>query len=148
MPDDSLWTAYANTRLLIGREPRIKVDLWLPVSDELAQLLTNLGLGSSFAIVTPFDPRGARAPAWKNLARYVRARLLLRARALRFIPADGESPDSRHRERGFAIALGRSDAAAFARELEQLALYWFDGKAFWIDGVLAERAPQRLPSKS
>jgi Protein of unknown function (DUF3293) len=145
MPDDSLWTAYANTRLLIGRAPRIKVDLWKPVSDDLERRLTNLGLGASFAIVTPFDPGGTRAPAWKNLARYVRMRRLLRSRNLRFIPTDGESPDSRHRERGFAIALGRGDAAALARELEQLALYWFDGKAFWIDGALAERKPQRLP---
>ena len=145
MPDDSLWTAYVNTRLLIGRAPRIKVDLWKPVSDDLERRLTNLGLGAGFAIVTPFDPGGTRAPAWKNLARYVRMRRLLRSRNLRFIPTDGESPDSRHRERGFAIALGRGDAAALARELEQLALYWFDGKAFWIDGALAERKPQRLP---
>ena len=145
MPDDSLWTEYANARLLIGRPPRIKVDLWLPVSEELEHRLTKLGLGATFAIITPFDPRGTRAPAWKNLARYVRTRLLLRSRKLRYVPADGESPDSRHRERGFAIAMTRTDAAALARELEQLALYWFDGKAFWIDGALAERKPQRLP---
>ena len=145
MPDDSLWTEYANARLLIGRPPRIKVDLWLPVGEELEYRLTKLGLGATFAIITPFDPRGMRAPAWKNLARYVRTRLLLRSRKLRYVPADGESPDSRHRERGFAIAMTRTDAAALARELEQLALYWFDGKAFWIDGALAERKPQRLP---
>jgi hypothetical protein len=41
--------------------------------------------------------------------------------------------------------MSRSDAAALARELEQLALYWFDGEAFWIDGALATKAPQRLP---
>jgi uncharacterized protein DUF3293 len=145
MPDDSLWTAYANTRLLIGRTPGIKVDLRLPVSHDLEHRLTKLGLGASFAIITPFDPRGTRAPAWRNLARYARTRLLLRSRNLRFVPADGESPDSRHRERGFAIAMRRDDAAALARELEQLALYWFDGEAFWIDGALAERMPQRLP---
>jgi hypothetical protein len=145
MPDDSLWTTYANTRLLIGRAPPIKVDLRLPVGDEIRHLLTKLGLGVSFAIVTPFDPRGTRAPAWQNLARYACTQLLLRFRNLRFVPADGESLDSRHRERGFAIAIGRADAAALARELEQLALYWFDGEAFWIDGALAKRTPQRLP---
>jgi uncharacterized protein DUF3293 len=145
MSDDSLWTAYANTRLLIGRAPRIQVDLRLPLSDDLRKLLTHLGLGASFAIITPFDPRGIRAPAWQNLARYARTLLLLRSRNLRYFPADGESPDSRHRERGFAIAMKRRDAAALARELEQLALYWFDGEAFWIDGALAERTPQRLP---
>jgi hypothetical protein len=145
MPDDSLWTAYANARLLIGRAPRIKVDLRFPLSDELRHILTKLGLGTSFAIVTPCDPRGRRSPAWLNLARYVRTRLRLRSRKLRFLRADGESPDSRHRERGFAIAVDRGNAAALARELEQLALYWFDGDAFWIDGALAERPPQRLP---
>ena len=41
-----------------------------------------------------------------------------------------------------------SDAAMLARELDQLALYWFDGDAFWIDGALATSAPVRLPSPS
>lgn len=145
MTDDMLWHTYANTRLLIGRAPQIKVDLRLPVGDDLQHLLTNLGLGSSFAIVTPYDPRGERAPAWRNRLRYHRVRRKLASLNLTFVTADGESPDSMHRERGFAIAMSRSDAAALARELEQLALYWFDGKAFWIDGALASRAPQRLP---
>jgi len=145
MPDDSLWSAYASTRLLIGRTPRLEVDLRLPVSDDLRHILTKLGLGERFAIVTPFDPRGTRAPAWQNLLRYIRARQLLRSRNLKFLPADGESPDSGHRERGFAIAMPRADAAALARSLEQLALYWFDGDAFWIDGALAERESRRLP---
>jgi Protein of unknown function (DUF3293) len=145
MSDDALWAAYANTRLLIGRAPQIKVDLHQSVSDDLRHLLTNLGLGATFAIVTPFDPRGVRAPARENQARYLRMRRLLRSRDLKFVMADGESPDSTHRERGFALAMRRSDAAELAREFEQLALYWFDGKAFWIDGVLASRAPLRLP---
>jgi hypothetical protein len=145
MPNDALWTAYANTILLIGDEPQIKVDLRQPVCDDLRHLLTKLGLGSVFAIVTPFDPRGVRDPAWKNQRRYEHARALLEVRNLRFTAADGESPDAAHRERGFALAVSRSDAAALARELEQLALYWFDGEAFWIDGALAARAPHRLP---
>jgi hypothetical protein len=145
MRDETLWAAYASARLLIGRAPPIKVDLRMPVSDEVRHLLTNLGLGTTFAVVTPFDPRGERAPAWRNLVRYFRMRRLLPHDNLKFIPADGESPDSSHRERGFAIAMDRVDAAALARQFEQLAIYWFDGEAFWIDGTLATRAPQRLP---
>ena len=145
MQDEALWAAYTGARLLIGRAPTIKVDLRMPVSDEVRHLLTNLGLGATFAVVTPFDPRGERAPAWRNLVRYIRMRRRLRHDNLKFIPADGESPDSGHRERGFAIAMSRVDAVALARELEQLAIYWFDGEAFWIDGALASRAPQRLP---
>lgn len=145
MTDDGLWDAYANTRLLIGPAREIKVDLRLPIGDDLRQLLTNLGLGASFAIVTPCNPRGKRAAAWTNLLRYYRMRRRLVSLNLKFVTADGESPDARHRERGFAIAMSRRDAAALARELEQLALYWFDGQTFWIDGALGSRAPQRLP---
>jgi len=145
MTDDTLWDAYANTRLLIGPAREIKVDLRLPIGDDLRHLLTNLGLGSSFAIITPCDPRGKRAASWTNWLRYQRMRGRLVSLNLRFVAADGESPDAKHRERGFAIAMGRREAAALARELEQLALYWFDGRTFWIDGALASRAPQRLP---
>lgn len=145
MPNDALWTAYANAILVIGGEPQIKVDLRQPVSEDLRHLLTKLGLGSAFAIVTPFDPRGQREPALENQRRYEHARALLQARNLRFVAADGESPDATHRERGFALAMNRGQAAALARELEQLALYWFDGEAFWIDDVRTTRAPQRLP---
>jgi hypothetical protein len=145
MSNDALWTTYATTILRIGRAPRIKVDLSQPVSDDLRHVLTKLGLGATFAIVTPFDPHGTRAPAWKNEMRYVRTRLQLLSRNVKFLAADGESPDSTHRERGFAVSMSRSDAAILARELEQLALYWFDGDVFWIDGALASRASQRLP---
>jgi hypothetical protein len=145
MPDDEPWGAYASTILWIGHAPRIKVDLREPIAHDLRRLLTNLGLGATFAVVTPFDPHGARVSAEENEARYLRTQLLLASRNLLFVPADGESPDAAHRERGFAIAMERSDAAVLARELEQLALYWFDGEAFWIDGALAARAPQRLP---
>jgi hypothetical protein len=138
MADDALWATYASTTLLIGGEPQLKVDLRQPVSDDLRHLLTKLGLGNTFAIVTPFDPRGVRSPAWKNEERYHHMRALLHSRNLQFVAADGESPDTTHRERGFALAVSRSDAAALARE-------WFDGEAFWIDGAIAARAPQRLP---
>jgi Protein of unknown function (DUF3293) len=145
MQDDALWSAYANTRLLIGSAHEIKIDLREPLSDDLRRLLTHLGLGATFAIVTSFDPRGTRAPAMENEARHIEMRAMLLSRNLKFVPADGESPDSAHRERGFAIAMSRGDAAALARELEQLALYWFDGEAFWIDAALSARAPRKLP---
>ena len=145
MPNDAHWDAYASTILLIGRGRPIKVDLRQPVSDEQRHLLTNLGLGPTFAIVTPYDPLGAHSAGWKNRLRYFRTRGWLRSHNLKFAPAIGQSPDAKHRERGFAIAINRREAAALALELEQLALYWFDGEAFWIDGVLAPREPLRLP---
>jgi len=145
MPNDELWTVYANTVLRIGSQRQIRIDLRLPLSDETRRVLTALFPEKTFAIVTPFNPGGARAPSWKNRWRYLRMRAGLASRALHFTPADGESLDGRHRERGFAIAVGRGDAATLARSYEQLALYWFDGEAFWIDDVRTTGAPRRLP---
>ena len=145
MPNDVLWTAYANTLLRIGDRRQIKIDLRLPLSDETRRVLTVLLPEKTFAIVTPFNPGGKRAHSWTNRWRYVRMRAALASRASHFTHADGESPDGAHRERGFAIALGRGDAATLARSYEQLALYWFDGEAFWIDDVRTTRPPQRLP---
>ena len=145
MPNDVLWTAYANTVLRFEGQRQIKIDLRLPLSDETRRVLTILLPEKTFAIVTPFNPGGRRAPAWANRWRYFRMRASLVARALPFAPADGESPDGRHRERGFAIAMGRGNAATLARSRGQLALYWFDGEAFWINDVRTTRPPQRLP---
>lgn len=145
IPNDALWTVYANTVLRIGSRRQIRIDLRLPLSDEMRRVLTDLFPGKTFAIVTPFNPGGTRAPFWKNRWRYQRMRAGLASRTLHFTRANGESPDGTHRERGFAIAVSRGDAAMIARSYEQLALYWFDGEAFWIDDVRATRESRRLP---
>jgi hypothetical protein len=145
MPNDVLWTAYANTLLRIGDRRQIKIDLRLPLSDETRRVLTVLLPEKTFAIVTSFNPGGKRAHSWTNQWRHLRMRAALTSRALHFTLADGESADGTHRERGFAIALGRGDAATLARSYGQLAMYWFDGEAFWIDDVRTTRTSQRLP---
>jgi len=35
-----------------------------------------------------------------------------------------------------------------ARELGQVAIFWFDGKRFWILGVVVETDPLMLPRSS
>lgn len=145
MSDESPWTAYANTVLVIGRKGRLEVDLRQRLPGKARRLLTELGLGNTFAIVTASNPGGRDTPLWQNWWRHRHMRAQLRSRGLPFVPADGQSPDGAHRERGFAIAMGREDAAALALELDQLALYWFDGSDFWIDAVSAATAPRQLP---
>ena len=39
-------------------------------------------------------------------------------------------------------------ALDFAREMEQVAIFWFDGRRFWILGALAETEPLVLPRSS
>jgi hypothetical protein len=42
----------------------------------------------------------------------------------------------------------QQSAIALARELEQIAIFWFDGKSFWIIGALLEADPIMLPRSS
>jgi hypothetical protein len=145
MPRDTLWTVYANTVLRFRGKRTIAVDLRLPLSDATRTELTALGLGADFAVLTACNPGGRDTSDARNRWRHLHMRITLLLRARRFVAASGESPDGSHRERGFAIAMGRSDAATMARRYGQMAIYWFDGEAFWLDGVLVVRASERLP---
>jgi hypothetical protein len=42
----------------------------------------------------------------------------------------------------------RQKALDLARELGQVAIFWFDGKHFWILGALVESDPLMLPRSS
>ena len=42
----------------------------------------------------------------------------------------------------------QDNAIALARELEQIAIFWFDGQRFWILGALLEAKPLMLPRSS
>jgi hypothetical protein len=42
----------------------------------------------------------------------------------------------------------QQQAIDLARELEQVAIFWFDGGRFWIVGALVETDPLMLPRSS
>ena len=42
--------------------------------------------------------------------------------------------------------MAREEAVALARRFGQLALFWYDGWAFWLLPALAEKTVQRLPT--
>jgi hypothetical protein len=42
----------------------------------------------------------------------------------------------------------RGEALELAREMEQVAIFWFDGKRFWILGAIVEADPLMLPRSS
>ena len=41
--------------------------------------------------------------------------------------------------------MNQQQALALARELEQVAIFWFDGSRFWILGAIVGADPVRLP---
>jgi hypothetical protein len=39
----------------------------------------------------------------------------------------------------------RQEAVILARQLDQVAIFWFDGQRFWIVGAMVETDPIMLP---
>lgn len=58
---------------------------------------------------------------------------------------DACSPDESHCERSVAIALDERSLIDLAHRYEQLAMFWFDGEAFWIIPVHSRNARLQLP---
>lgn len=61
---------------------------------------------------------------------------------------DACSPDRSHCECSVAVVMEQKKALDLARELEQVAIFWFDGKRFWILGAIVESDPLMLPKNS
>ena len=61
---------------------------------------------------------------------------------------DACSPDRSHCECSVAVVMEQDLALALGRELEQVAIFWFDGKRFWILGAIVEFDPLMLPRSS
>ena len=119
---DPSWSDYAETILEFPGALGFRVDLRSPLTPTAVARLGSLGIGDQFAVVTPCNSQGRQASASENAMLVARLRADLQGTASRFVRADGTSPDGRHREAGFAIALPLEEAVRLARGLEQSAL--------------------------
>ena len=61
---------------------------------------------------------------------------------------DSCSPDRSHCECSVTVTMPQQKALDLARDLRQVAIFWFDGKRFWILGALAKSDPIMLPRNS
>ena len=145
-PTDPSWDLYPQTILEFETDAeRVRIDLREVVPQALAARLAQIRPGVAFGIVTSDNPHGRPRPAGENEdGRRALAREL-EARGVFYLPADGVSPDGSHREQGFAAWLDLEDARRIAREYGQSAFFWFDGRAFRIEGGAVEAPPQVLP---
>jgi len=64
------------------------------------------------------------------------------------VKVDACSPDRSHCECSVAVVMEQKKAIDLARELEQVAIFWFDGKRFWILAAIVEADPVMLPRNS
>jgi len=158
MTDDQRdkYDAYTQTVLELHGVPGGAIDLRRALDDAARHALAAVGLDRPFAVLTAENPLGRNAEdagdpaaeAARDAANDRRlAALVARfgGEGVPFVRVDGVAPDGSYRERCLAALLARDAAVAIARELGQLALFWFDGAAFWLVPAAADEAPRRLP---
>ena len=145
---DPDWPKYPETILSFSTTPKVEVDLRKNVSDRTLTELKRIGFGSPFAVMTAFDPRGQDLSAEENERRRRDLSQRLKAAGYKFVDVDACSPDRSHCECSVAVAMGQDEAVALATELEQVAIFWFDGERFWIVGALLKTDPLVLPRSS
>ena len=145
---DPDWPRYPETILSFSTEPAVEIDLREIPSRRAITQLAEAGFGEPFVVLTAFDPRGQNLSAKENEKRRKELDERLRRSGYRFAHVDACSPDRTHCECSAAVIMPQDRAIALAKELEQVAIFWFDGKRFWIIGALAEADPMMLPRSS
>jgi uncharacterized protein DUF3293 len=142
---DPDWPRYPETILGFSTNPAVEIDLReIPSVQAIAGLAAG-GFGQPFAVLTAFDPRGRDLSAAENEARRRDLDARLEGSGYRFVSVEACSPDRAHCECSVAVVMPQQKAIALARELEQVAIFWFDGRRFWILGALVEADPLMLP---
>jgi hypothetical protein len=145
---DPDWPRYPETVLTFATRPPVEIDLREIPSDSALTQLAASGLGEPFAIVTAFDPEGHNLSAAENERRKQELDRRLTSMGYDFVDVDCCSPDRSHCECSVAVTMPREEALDLAREMRQVAIFWFDGKLFWILGALVETDPLMLPRSS
>ncbi|HEX9130140.1 MAG TPA: DUF3293 domain-containing protein [Gemmatimonadaceae bacterium] len=145
---DPDWPRYPETILRFSTQPMVEIDLRVIPSESALAKLDAAGFGQPFAVLTAFDPRGRDLSKAENEKRRRELDRRLTAEGYRFVHVDACSPDRSHCERSVAVVMPQSKAIDLALVLEQVAIFWFDGKRFWIFGVVVETDPLMLPRSS
>jgi len=145
---DPDWPKYPETILDFATSPAVEIDLREVPSEDAISALKSAGLDQPFAIMTAFDPRGENLTAAENERRNRELHERLGSSGYKFAQVDCCSPDRSHCECSVAVMMPQEQALELARELEQVAIFWFDGTLFWIVGALVETDPLMLPRSS
>lgn len=150
MPEhhDPDWPRYPETILSFSTNPPVEIDLRNIPSESAVSQLKAAGFGDTFAVLTAFDPRGRDLSPAENETRKRELDQRLSGSGYKFAHVDACSPDRSHCECSVAVIMPQKEALALARDIEQIAIFWFDGKRFWILGAIVESDPIMLPRSS
>jgi hypothetical protein len=140
------WGAFPDTVLRFATTPTVIIDLRSELTEEIRIALRFVGFERSFGIVTAQDPMGVSqrddvnarlAASLQEEARKLGATQLL---------VDACGAGSAHCESSIAIALDMQSVIRLADRYQQLAIFWFDGEAFWIIPVRSSKQKLKLPA--
>ena len=145
---DPDWPRYPETVLTFETNPKLEIDLRQSLSESALTGLKRIGLADPFAVLTAFDPRGADLPCEENEKRMRDLNDRLKRSGYKFVEVDACSPDRAHCERSVAVVMPQAEAIALGAQLQQVAIFWFDGERFWIIGAFVDSDPLMLPRSS
>jgi Protein of unknown function (DUF3293) len=145
---DPDWPRYPETILTFSTNPAVEIDLRRAPPAHAIAGLAAAGFDQPFVVLTAFDPRGHDLSATENEKRRRKLDARLTKSGYKFASVDACSPDRTHCECSVAVVMPQDKAISLARELEQVAIFWFDGRRFWILGALMESDPVMLPRSS
>lgn len=137
-PRDERWGAYPETVLVFSGDPEVFIDLRERVPEATRNALAAIGLGESFSVLTAFNPRGVDISDEENSRRMRELEAELESSGDEFLRVDACSPDKSHCECSVAIKGDMQRALDIARRWEQVAIFWWDGSVFWIQGAISD----------
>lgn len=140
---DPDWSKYPDTVLRFA--PDLAIDLREPLSADSVEALRSMGLTDMFAVLTAQDPNGRDLDPAENRRRAGQLELELANLGVFYVRVEACSPDGSHCESSVAAALDQERAVELAKNFEQVAIFWFDGRKFWIVGGVIGGDPVMLP---
>jgi hypothetical protein len=145
---DPSWSRYPQTILEMLEDRSLVIDLREEIAHEARRALSQHGFGTGFVVLTAWNPHGRSTDEATNRERDRSLRAWLSQRRIRWTPADGVSPDRRHREEGVAAVMSVEQGRELALRYEQSAIYAYDGSVMWLLGALVTAPPLPLPART
>lgn len=139
------WGDFPSTVLHFLSEAPFALDLRANISEIELAALQVAGFEHAFGIVTAQDPMGVEQPPETNAMLVAKLEADVARLNAHHVEVDACSPDSSRCEQSMAIDLHLESAVSLASRYDQLAIFWFDGAAFWIVPARSPKSRLRLP---
>lgn len=139
------WGNFPSTVLHFAGPNPLSIDLRVKVSRDEIRALTRRASDQTFGVVTAQNPMGVAQATGRNEELAAELRREVSARVVPFAPVNACSPDGSHCERSLAVAMPCAGLIELACRYQQLAIFWFDGRSFWIVPAMSANDRVRLP---